>query len=57
MKRYYFTNENADNVANDHVGNIRGARTKAQRLANERRETIVINDCDGDEMVDFIYPD
>lgn len=57
MKRFYFTNEDAENVANDHIGNIRGARTVAKKIANERRETITINDCDTEEMVDFIYPD
>jgi len=57
MKRFYFTNEDAENVANDHIGNIRGARTVAKRIANKRQETITINDCDTEEMVDFIYPD
>ena len=56
MKRFYFTNEDAENVANDYIGNIRGARTVAQRIANKRQETITINDCDTEEMVDFIYP-
>lgn len=57
MKRFYFTNEDAENVANDYIGNIRGARIVAQRIANKRQETITINDCDTEEMVDFIYPD
>lgn len=57
MKRYYFTNENADNIANDYIGNIRGARREAQKIANETGEYVVINDCYTDEMVDFIYPD
>ena len=57
MKRFYFTNEDAENVANDHIGNIWGARTVAQRIANKRQETIIINDCDTEDMVDFIYPD
>jgi len=57
MKRFYFTNVDGDNVANDHIGNIRGARTAARKIANERQKTITINDCDTDEMVDFIYPD
>ena len=42
---------------NDHCGNIRGARTKAQKYANENNETVIINDCETDEMIDFIYPD
>ena len=57
MKRFYFTNEAAENLANDYIGNIRGARTVAQRIANKRQETITINDCDTEDMVDFIYPD
>lgn len=56
-RRFYFTNENGDNIANDYIGNIRGARTYAQKIANERQETITINDCISDDMVDFIYPD
>lgn len=57
MKRFYFTNENAENVCNDHIGNIRGARTVAQKIANERQETIYINTCDPDEIADVIWPD
>ena len=57
MKRFYFTNDNAENIMNDHFGNIRGARTKAQKYANENNETVTINDCETDEMIDFIYPD
>ena len=34
-KRFYFMNGNDENIANDHIGNIRGARTVAKRLANE----------------------
>lgn len=56
-RRFYFTNDNADNIANDYIGNIRGARTYAQKIADERNETITINDCSSDEMIDFIYPD
>lgn len=56
-RRFYFTNENGDNIENDYIGNIRGARTYAQKIANERQETITINDCISDDMVDFIYPD
>ena len=57
MKRFYFTNENADNIMDDHIGNIRGARTKAQKYANENNETVIINDCKTDDMIDFIYPE
>ena len=37
MKRYYMTAENADDELYEHQGNIRGARTIAQRLANETK--------------------
>lgn len=57
MKRFYFTNEYAENVYNDHIGNILGARTVAKMITNERQETIIINDCGTEEMLDFIYPD
>lgn len=56
-RRFYFTNDNGDNVASDYDGNIRGARAFAQTVANDRNETITINDFSTDEMVDFIYPD
>lgn len=55
--RYYFTNDECENVCADHLGNIRGARTKAQKIANERGEIIYINSCSPDEIVDVIYPD
>ena len=57
MRRFYFTNDDCENVANDYCGNIRGARTYAQKVANERNETITINDCWTDEIEDFVYPD
>lgn len=57
MRRFYFTNEDTENVANDYCGNIRGARTYAQKIANERNETIIINDCWTDEIEDFVDPD
>lgn len=56
-KRFYFTNENGDNIANDHIGNIRGARTKAKQLANELGQEVCINDCETDDMLDWAYPD
>lgn len=57
MRRFYFTNEDTENVANDYCGNIRGARTYAQKIANERNETIIINDCWTDEIEDYVDPD
>lgn len=56
-KRYYFTNENGDNIGNDHIGNIRGAKTAAKRLANKLNCEVCINDCEIEDMLDFVYPD
>ena len=56
MKRFYFTDEECENVAKDHTGNIRGARTKAEKLANELQKIIYINDCETDDIVDVIFP-
>lgn len=56
-KRFYFTNENGDNIGNDHIGNIRGAKTVAKRLANELNCEVCINDCETEDMLDFVYPD
>ena len=57
MKRYYFTDYEGENVMYDHVGNIRGARTKAQKYANKSRKYVFINDCETDAIVDVVYPD
>lgn len=57
MRRFYFTNEDMNDVADDYCGNIRGARTYAQKIANERHETIIINDCRTDNIEDFVDPD
>ena len=57
MKRFYFTNENCDNIMDDHCGNIRGAITKAKKYANNYHETVIINDCETEDILDFIYPD
>jgi len=56
-RRFYFTNENGDNIGNDHIGNIRGAKTAAKRLANELNCEVCINDCETEDMLDFVYPD
>lgn len=56
-RRFYFTNENGDNIGNDHIGNIRGAKTVAKRLANELNCEVCINDCETEDMIDFVYPD
>lgn len=59
MRRYYFETESSapDSVCNDHCGNIRGARTIAQKVANELGETFYINDCETNDIVDCIEPD
>lgn len=57
MKRYYMTAESTDEELYEHQGNIRGARTIAQRIANERNETIFINDVSTEDIVDCISPD
>lgn len=57
MKRFYFTNENGDDIGDDHLGNIRGARKVASKLANEYECTVTINDCATEDMIDFVYPD
>ena len=57
MKRYYFTDYEGKNVMDDHIGNIRGARTKAQKYANESRKYVFINDCKTDDIVAVVCPD
>lgn len=57
MKRYYFTDYEGENVMYDHIGNIRGARSKAQKYANKSRKYVFINDCETDAIVDVVYPD
>ena len=59
MRRYYFDTESSapDSVCNDHCGNIRGARTIAQKVANELNETVYINDCETNDIVDVVEPD
>ncbi len=56
MKRYYMTSESADDELCEHCGNIRGARKIAQRLANERQETVFINDVETEDIVDCAFP-
>lgn len=56
MKRFYFTDENGDNIMNDHIGNIRGARRKAENyIVNNDCEVIYINDCETEDIVDCIF--
>ena len=61
-RRFYFTAMTKDDepyecAMNDHCGNIRGARTKAQKYANENNVTVYINNFHPDEIVDVIEPD
>lgn len=59
MKRFYFTTETmCDGECNiaDYIGNIRGARTYAQKYANELNEVVYINDCSTYDIVDVIHP-
>lgn len=55
MKRYYFTDENGENIMNDHCGNIRGARKKAEQYAAEHHVNVYINAMEPEEIVDVIF--
>lgn len=57
MKRYYMTAESADDELYEHQGNIRGARSIAQKLANDRNETVFINDVVTEDIVECVWPD
>ena len=54
-KRYWFTDENGENICVDYIGNIKGAITYAQKIANQKQKEIFIN-C-GDDIVDTVYCD
>lgn len=58
-RRFYFMTDSSspDSVCNDYIDNIRGARTYAQKVANEIGEIVSINDCETDNIEDFAYPD
>lgn len=56
MRRFYFTNEDADNIINDYCGNIRGARRVAQDYVDKHNELVYINDCATEDIVDVIFP-
>ena len=59
MKLYYFTDTDGDNIMNDHHGNIRGARKKAEQYAAKHKTDVYINLMDGDvdQIVDVIFGD
>lgn len=59
-KRYYFTTDtyvDGENPCFDHIGNIRGSRALAKKVANEIKEVVYINDCETEDMVDCVFPD
>lgn len=58
MKRYYFTtiNSEGESICNDHIGNIRGARTVAQKYSNQLNECVYINECETEDIIDVVYP-
>lgn len=50
-KRFWFSLENGDEAKMfDHVGNIRGARAKAQKEANRISEAVFINCCETEDI-------
>lgn len=55
MKRYWFSALEKGIAFNDHIGNIRGARTKAQKIANAEQISVCIN-C-GEDMIEWVDPD
>ena len=57
MRRFYFTTDHGDAQMDDYIGNIRGARRKAQAEANRIGEIVYINDFRDENIVDCIYPD
>lgn len=58
MRHFWFTTETMcddECPINDYRGNIRGARTYAQKKANELKEIVYINE--ESDIIDVIYPD
>lgn len=56
-RRFYFTNDEAEDIMYHHIGNIRGARSKAKFYVSLTGETVIINDCESDEIVEVISPE
>ena len=54
MKRFWFSNDDGDNIADDHIGNLRGAKIKAQKYANETQEDVYINL--DEDIVEVVWP-
>ena len=55
MKSFYFTNKYGDWLFG-HIGNIIGARTKAQEYANRNNELVIIKDYKTHSILECIYP-
>ena len=55
MRHFWFTDDEGENVTYDHVGNIRGARRKAEEYLKEHLDidTIYINE--GENIVDCVW--
>lgn len=55
-RRFYFTVFDTSENIYTYLGNIRGARTCAQHIANSLGEMITINDFFTGDLVDFVRP-
>ena len=55
MMRYYFTDEEGNEVISNHIGNIRGARKKARQATKQFNSNIYINDCETENIVDVVF--
>ena len=54
-QRFYFTNEDGDNIMNDHIGTVKGAITKAQKYADNHGCDVYVNSCCPDEIVEVVF--
>lgn len=56
MARFWFTlDEKEEILLADHIGNIRGARRKAQEAANYFHDTVYINK--DENIIETVFPD
>ena len=55
MRHFWFTDENADNIMDDHRGNVRGAIKRAEEYLTEHPEcdTVYINE--GEEIIECVW--
>ena len=51
--RYWFTNDNGDNLGNDFVGTLEGAINHAKIIALMYKQDIAINE--GEDIIDWVY--